>query len=202
LGYIMSSVSIAGDTSGSIILAAPAIAGSSTLTLPTTGGTVRTTTTPGTILQVAQGILTSTQAITGTSTWTDVTSLSVTITPTSSTSKFLLMLSVTAQGDNNAYFRLLRNGTPVGVGNAAGSTSQVTMGNFFYGSFNSSQMWTMSNQYLDSPATASAITYKAQGYANSSGGSGSVYINYSNHEDNGPWSGRGISTLTVMEIAA
>jgi len=36
----MSSVSIAGDTSGSILLAAPSVAGSSTLTLPTTGGTV------------------------------------------------------------------------------------------------------------------------------------------------------------------
>jgi len=40
MGYIMSSVSIAGDTSGSVILQAPAIAGSTTLTLPATSGTV------------------------------------------------------------------------------------------------------------------------------------------------------------------
>jgi hypothetical protein len=39
----MSSVTIAGDTSGSIILAAPAVAGSTTLTLPSTSGTVLTT---------------------------------------------------------------------------------------------------------------------------------------------------------------
>jgi hypothetical protein len=36
----MSSLTILGDTSGSVILAAPAIAGSGTLTLPTTGGTI------------------------------------------------------------------------------------------------------------------------------------------------------------------
>jgi hypothetical protein len=39
----MSSVSVAGDSSGSILLAAPAVAGSSTLTLPTGGGTVMAT---------------------------------------------------------------------------------------------------------------------------------------------------------------
>lgn len=38
----MSSISIAGDTSGSVIIAAPAVAGSTTLTLPTTSGTVLT----------------------------------------------------------------------------------------------------------------------------------------------------------------
>ena len=36
----MSSVVISGDTSGSVTLAAPAVAGSPTLTLPTTTGTV------------------------------------------------------------------------------------------------------------------------------------------------------------------
>lgn len=39
----MSSISIAGDTSGSIILQAPAVAGSSTLTLPAATGTILST---------------------------------------------------------------------------------------------------------------------------------------------------------------
>jgi hypothetical protein len=39
----MSSVVIAGDTSGSVTLSAPAVAGSTTLTLPTTNGTLLTT---------------------------------------------------------------------------------------------------------------------------------------------------------------
>jgi hypothetical protein len=43
MGGAMSSVTISGDTSGSIILQAPAVSGSTTLTLPTTSGTVLTT---------------------------------------------------------------------------------------------------------------------------------------------------------------
>jgi len=39
----MSSITISGDTSGSVILQAPAISGSTTLTLPSTSGTVITT---------------------------------------------------------------------------------------------------------------------------------------------------------------
>jgi hypothetical protein len=48
----MSSIVIAGDTSGTVTLIAPAIAGSVTLTLPTTSGTLLQT---GTTVSVAQG---------------------------------------------------------------------------------------------------------------------------------------------------
>ena len=39
----MAQISIAGDTSGSVVLAAPAVAGTTTLTLPTANGTLITT---------------------------------------------------------------------------------------------------------------------------------------------------------------
>ena len=42
MGGVMSSITISGDTSGSVILQAPAVAGSTTLTLPATSGTVLT----------------------------------------------------------------------------------------------------------------------------------------------------------------
>ena len=48
----MSSVVIAGDTSGTVTLAAPAVSGTTTLTLPATTGTVLTS---GTAVTVAQG---------------------------------------------------------------------------------------------------------------------------------------------------
>jgi hypothetical protein len=52
----MSSISLNGDTSGSIIVQAPAIAGSGTLTLPTGTGTLLSTTAPktGSVIQVVQ----------------------------------------------------------------------------------------------------------------------------------------------------
>ena len=64
----MSSVSIAGDTSGSILLQAPAIAGSPTLTLPTTTGTLALTSGgPAFSAYASTG-----QAISG-GTWTKIT---------------------------------------------------------------------------------------------------------------------------------
>jgi hypothetical protein len=45
----MSSIVVAGDTSGSVTLAAPAVSGTTTLTLPTTSGTVLTTATSQTL---------------------------------------------------------------------------------------------------------------------------------------------------------
>jgi len=99
----MSSIVIAGDTSGSITVAAPAVAGSGTvLTLPATTGTVLTTTggvTPGT----AGNVLTSngttwTSAAAGGGigsgqTWTNVTSSrSMGTTYTNSTGKPILVL--------------------------------------------------------------------------------------------------------------
>ena len=42
MGGTMSSVTISGDTSGSVILQVPSVAGSTTLTLPTTTGTLVT----------------------------------------------------------------------------------------------------------------------------------------------------------------
>jgi hypothetical protein len=50
-GNNMSSVIIAGDTSGTITLAAPAVAGSTTLTLPATSGTMLTTASTGVVTQ-------------------------------------------------------------------------------------------------------------------------------------------------------
>ena len=57
-------------------------------------------------------------------TWVDLSGLSVSITPSSASSKILVTASVCAgQGPSNPYaiwFRLLRDGTPVGVGNSSG----------------------------------------------------------------------------------
>ena len=211
----MSSLVISGDTSGSVTLQAPAVSGTTTLTLPSVSGTVITTGSSGqvipkaalptgSVLQVSQATLAGTQAISGTSTWTDVTSLSVTITPTASTSKFLISFSINVQGENNTYFRFVRNGTAIGIGNADGSKSRVSAGNRYTGgtSWNGAETFQLSAQYLDSPATSSSITYKVQMYADSSGGTGSAYVNYSSHEVNNASSSRSMSTFTVMEISA
>lgn len=157
----------------------------------------------GSVLQVSQAILTGTQAISGVSVFTDITNLSVTITPTSSTSKFLLNLSVHIRGDSNSYLRFVRNSTAVGIGDASGNKTRVTSGNAYVGFAGNGNSWLpFSAQFLDSPATLSSITYKVQIYNNNGAGTGVAYVNYSNLETDDAASGRAISTLTVMEIAA
>lgn len=156
----------------------------------------------GAVLQVVSTTFSSTQAFVGTSGWQDISTLSVSITPTSATSKILLLGSVAVDGSNNTYLRFMRNSTAIGIGDTAGGNYRVTMGNGFVGSWsgNANQFVMFSNFHLDSPATTSAITYKIQVVADSGSGSGTCYINYS-ADETGP-AGRPISTITAMEIAA
>ena len=155
----------------------------------------------GSVLQVAQATLLGTQAVSGGSAWADVTSLSVSITPTSSSNKILVSFVVNCDGESNAFFRIMRDSTAIGVGNADGSRQQVSAANAYVAS-NSGGTIMMMNEFLDSPATTSSTTYKIQAYANNSAGSGSYYINYASGDANNAYSSRCMSSITVMEIAA
>lgn len=155
----------------------------------------------GAILQVIQATFSGTQVISGASTWTDITSLSASITPTASSSKILVSFVVNCDGDNNAMFRIMRGATPIGVGDAAGSRQQVSAANAYVPS-NTGGTLMMMNQFLDSPATTASTTYKIQAYANSSDNTGTCYINYASGDGNNAYSSRCMSTLTLMEIAA
>jgi len=106
----------------------------------------------GKVLQVveaqASGSLTS-----PTTSFADVASSSITITPSSTSSKILLMWNTggMSNGSNNAIkFKVIR-----------GSTQVRGMSRFGY----SAGTWDpmpISIQYLDSPATTSPVTYKLQ----------------------------------------
>jgi len=95
---------------------------------------------------------------TTTSTWIDVTGLSLTITP-STASKKIRILAVLKGGCNNVGFaRVVRGSTPLGVGDAAGTRIQSGTTDFydFYAKSDKVIGW------IDSPATMSATTYKIQ----------------------------------------
>jgi hypothetical protein len=196
----MASIVISGDTSGSITLAAPAVAGSNTLSLPALTGTVLTNATAGTILQVVSATKTDTASFTS-STFADVTGLSVSITPRSSSSKFLIIANIQGCWSNAVAKiggRLMRDSTPICIGDTAGSRTRLSV--FSYFAVAGDAPVSMAINYLDSPATASAITYKWQ--ANSLDNAGTVYINRSFVDTDSAIFGRTASTITVMEIAA
>jgi hypothetical protein len=110
---------------------------------------------PGSILQVVNAT-TNTEVTTASNVFSDTT-LQATITPTSATSKILVAVVNNGVGKftGNTYagFRLLRDATVIsnyeGITGATNDTSQVFIGSV---SFN----------FLDSPSTTSAITYKTQ----------------------------------------
>lgn len=175
----MSSVSIAGDTSGSIILAAPAVAGSSTVTLPTTGGTIRTTTTPGSVLQVVYGTLFTDRISITSSTFTPV-GVGVSITPSSASNKILVTVCYSVNGPHEC-----------SIGRGANyNLSNVTHGLLTY----SANVWaTESFFYYDSPASTSSQTY----YLTTRGYNGSGSVAFSDYSAGGPF-----GYMTLMEIAA
>jgi hypothetical protein len=133
----------------------------------------------GAVLQVVQATTTTSFSTTSTS-FVD-SGFSASITPTSASSKVLVMfngrLYVNAAGAEGA-ISIYRSGTPIWTG---------------YTVFNSGAHIAthQSAVFLDSPATTSATTYAL--YMRASGGGFSLLPNGTND---------GIATITLMEIAA
>jgi hypothetical protein len=153
--------------------------------------------TSGSVIQVVSATKTDTQTFT-TATYTDITGLSVSITPTSASSKVFITSNITAYaqtGNTQGFIRLVRGSTAIAIGDAAGSRVQATT---TVGFTNAYQSLSTSFSYLDSPSTTSSTTYKLQvrdevGY--------SVWINRSQNDTDNYAGGRFISTITAMEIA-
>jgi hypothetical protein len=160
----------------------------------------------GSVLQVVSVAKTDTFSIASSSTYADITGLSVSITPTSATSKILVIVSIGAssisQGGSSAY-RLVRASTAIGVGTPAGSRqgtsfrffNGVTDGNVSYGG--------LGFNFLDSPATTSSTTYKLQVITqNLSPCTGYINASASDTDTAESYGTRAASTITVMEISA
>lgn len=155
----------------------------------------------GAILQVVQSSKTDTDSMTG-MTYDDL-GLSVTITPTSATSKILIACyaSIAASSGFDCSLRLLRGSTPISVGAAAGNRTQSST--TFTGNW-TTVTYARQNiaiNYLDSPATTSATTYKIQGRTYQSGVV--VYINQGHLDtDSAAYEARAASSIIAMEVAA
>jgi hypothetical protein len=139
----------------------------------------------GKVLQVVQATY-STETSTTSTSYVD-TGLSASITPSSSSSKILVMYNIdmrrnnTSDTDVQSYFQLLRGATSI-----AGT---LTIGNY-HGSTNGQWKSNLNWSYLDSPATTSSTTYKVQMRSNASA------ITTVAQTDNNT------STMILMEIGA
>lgn len=191
-----SKIRLYGSTSGYVELAAPAVADDAVLTLPTgTGGFGKT-------LQVVQTVKTDTFTTTSTS-FVDVTGLTVTMTPSSDTSKILISFSINVSQDNasdGALMVLLTDGSNNALlqGDAAGSRSRATYG--FRVPSQTQMLYNAAGSFLWSPATTSAVTVKLRLQRLVLGTA--VVNRLGNDADSANGFPRTASTLTAIEVAA
>jgi len=156
----------------------------------------------GKVLQVLFAQKTDTQTLTKSLTFQDITGLSITITPSSSSNKILVMYNVNmANGDDegHGYLRLHRDTTNIGSAASAGSrTTAIAVVN----TGGAGQMQCVSGTFLDSPSTTSATTYKLLAASNPVNAPSTTFINRSNRDtDSANNDGRASSSITIMEIA-
>jgi hypothetical protein len=134
------------------------------------------------VLQVVQGSTTSI-ATSSSSTFAD-SGVTVSITPSATTSKVLVIVAATwqksaANTQNCLNFQVVRGATAIAAQGLVGLSGTAN-----------SLIGATSIVYLDSPSTTSATTYKLQ-FANNAN-TGTVYVS----------SDSSISSITVMEISA
>ena len=148
------------------------------------------------VLQVNSTILTSTFTTSSTS-YTDITGLSVSITPSFTSSKIMVFATINGSQDYGVAddgLQLVRGSTAIAIGDAA--ASRVQSSTMFASPFGSQQSC-VNISFLDSPATVAATTYKIQII---NGSAGTSYVNRGKSDTAGHF--RTASTITVMEISA
>lgn len=152
------------------------------------------------ILQVASVTKTDTFT-TGSTSYVDLTGLTLTMTPSSTSSQILVTYSVQASGisgTNMGGIQIMRGATA--IGNAA-TASNRSVANTVIPELGAAQFGQVASTFLDSPATTSATTYKLQIRTFGAGGT-LIYVNRTQTDTDAAAWGRGTSTLTVMEISA
>ena len=171
--------------------------------VPTGGG--------GGIIQVVQVVKTDSESLTSTNTEQLITGMEATITPKFNTSKILVQVVLHAySGPSFAghYAVLKRGSTSICIGdtgNAGQSRVTLSLQSPNHYSDNNSSLYGPGQScinFLDSPATTSAVTYGLYHRdASGSGGTNNLYINRGAGNDQAYYN-RTASTITLMEVSA
>ena len=162
------------------------------------------------VLQVKSTVKADIQSIAG-STFADI--MSVSITPTSTSSKIFVMCDInitcaltdaSTTGARYSGVKLFRDSTQIAINSdASGIQAKVWFSVQSTETTNSGFMQNCaSGSFMDSPSSTSALTYKIQA-ANTYSTNHYTYINRPSYgvTDNQAYNHKGVTTLTVMEIA-
>lgn len=221
----MSKIRLYGETSGYVELQAPDVANDVTITLPNESGPFATEAYADAVaadaadaiaaaldaIPVLAGIGSNvlsgvtTAAFTSTAaTYTDVTGLTVTITPSSATSKVLLVAQLAVGGNSTGgpwgQWRFSGGNSTTYVGDAAQTRTRGVFGGNGRAVEDTERplLFSYGIVFLDSPATTSATTYTVQARTSS----GTFHLNRSSQDSNNNAHVRGASSITAIEVAA
>jgi hypothetical protein len=150
----------------------------------------------GQILQVVSTTKTDTFTTASTS-FVDVTGLSASITPSATTSKIFVIVTMAggaAVGTVGLHAKLLRGSTDIAIGDASGNITRASAADVGPGG----EQFTVGITNLDSPSTTSSVTYKMQIRGNTAN---TVSVNRGNSESDVAAFARTVSTITLLEVA-
>lgn len=162
---------------------------------------------PSSIVQVKQSIKTDVTTTNSSGSF-DISGLSVSITPNASDSKILVLSNVCGHVHNGmgGSFQIKRtisgSSTTLSLGDASSNRSRSSFSGHLYtgdGGGAAQIMMSASASILDTPSTTSAITYQV---VMISIGSSLYCVNRTEGDYDSNDNTRGVSTITVMEVAA
>ena len=155
----------------------------------------------GKVLQVVSTTKTSTWS-SASSSYVDITGLSAAITPSSSSSKVLVIVNLSESSSTGVRgFNLVRTDgyspASLGMGDAASNRTRAMIAGYTGNSDATHSIISHCGQYLDSPSTTYEMTYKMQAKAQTNY---TVYINRTQSDTDIADIFRTSSTITLMEI--
>jgi len=154
----------------------------------------------GKILQVISTTKTDTftASVAGGAESGDITGLTASITPSSTANNILITGFVFTDKYHTQGFSIYRDATKIGQGDAASNRTRIHSATSREGATNNPTSGAMN--FLDSPSSTSSVTYSVRLH-NGDSGTQTLYVNRSQADtDSAPFA-RGVSTITLMEVA-
>ena len=151
----------------------------------------------GSVIQVVQDVKLDTFTTSSTS-FVDVSGLSVDITPSSTSNKVLVLVHCpVTMGDAGGGMTLVRDSTEIFRGNAGGSRQRFTATGMYGIDESQYSGGTGTAVFLDSPSSTSSLTYKVQVKIRAT----TLYVGRTVYDLDNDNASRHPSSITVMEIA-
>jgi len=190
------------DGSGNytILTNAGSLGSDKTLTIPNETGTLNLQS--GSVLQAVSATDTTAASYSLAATNVKAGSLEVAITPTSTSSKVLLLATIAIGGNGRyGYLNFYRDSTQLGVSDVSSGSRSAIFQPINTGDFTDIQYQALNNHisFVDSPSSTSAITYSIY-IGNAHSGSETWYYNRPLNDTDAGYITRCRSTITAIEI--